>query len=325
METRLAVNGCWMRFRLFCAIAIPHVMNECAFSPATEERALEKLLPDRLRELWKAVEEGRMTGEEFDAEQKRLLSECARAWEEALLLDGWKDLEASLLREVGEYLQCGDGAEVRQKCLQALSDVKGEWDGRVDSGNRDSVEDFYNRSRAMIFELMWWHTLAEDLSPLAYVLAAEFAEREGCRNCLDFGCGVGSGSIVFARRGMGVTLADISSPMLDFSGWRFGTRKLPSSRIDLKITGLPDGAFDMVTAMDVFEHLVDPVSTVDEISKAMAPGGFLFGRFHAEPDEDRPHHIIHDFGPTLDRLRQLSFVEVWRDEWLWGHQVFRKG
>ena len=286
---------------------------------------MEKLLPDRLKDLWKMVEEGRMTVEEFDAEQKRLLSECCRAWEEALLLDGRENLEESLLREVGEYLQCGDAAEVKRKCLQALTDVKGEWDGRVDSGSRDSVEDFYNRSRAMIFELMWWHTLAEDQSPLAYVVAAEFAGREGCRNSLDFGCGVGSGSIVFARRGMAVTLADISSPMLEFSGWRFGIRKLPSSRVDLKTTGLPDAAFDMVTAMDVFEHLVDPVSTVDQIAKSMVPGGFLFGRFHAEPDADRPHHIIHDFGPTLERLHQLGFVEVWRDEWLWGHQVFRKG
>lgn len=285
---------------------------------------MEKLLPDRLKALWGAVEEGRMTGEEFDAEQKRLLSECSRTWAEALLLEGRSSLEESLLREVGEYLQCGDAAEVRQKCLRALSDLKGEWDGGVVSDSRDSVEDFYNRSRAMIFELMWWHTLMEDLSPLAYVVAMEMARREGCSHCLDFGCGVGSGCIVFARHGMEVSFADISSPMLDFSEWRCGIRKLPARRIDLKTTRLPDGTFDIVTAMDVFEHLVDPVRTVDELSMAMTSGGLLFGRFHSEPDEDRPHHIIHDFRPTLGRLEELGFVEVWRDEWLWGHQVFRK-
>ena len=76
--------------------------------------------------------------------------------------------------------------------------------------------------------------------------------------------------------------------------------------------------------MDVFEHLVDPVKTVNELSEALRPGGFLFGRFHAEIDEDRPQHIVQDFGPVFARLSDLGFVQVWQDEWLWGHQVFQK-
>ena len=43
-----------------------------------------------------------------------------------------------------------------------------------------------------------------------------------------------------------------------------------------------------------------------------------------KPDEDRPHHIVHDFEPTFERMRVLDFYQVWRDEWLWGHQVFQK-
>jgi hypothetical protein len=31
-----------------------------------------------------------------------------------------------------------------------------------------------------------------------------------------------------------------------------------------------------------------------------------------------------DFAPTFHKLDELGFVEVWRDEWLWGHQVFQK-
>lgn len=47
-------------------------------------------------------------------------------------------------------------------------------------------------------------------------------------------------------------------------------------------------------------------------------------RIAAEPDEDRPQHIVHDFEPTFERMRVLDFYKVWRDEWLWGHQVFQK-
>jgi hypothetical protein len=42
----------------------------------------------------------------------------------------------------------------------------------------------------------------------------------------------------------------------------------------------------------------------------LRPGGFLFGRFGAEPNEDRPLHVIQDFGPTFRCLRELGFIEV---------------
>ena len=52
--------------------------------------------------------------------------------------------------------------------------------------------------------------------------------------------------------------------------------------------------------MDVFEHLVDPVETVERLWVALKPGGFLYARISAESDEDRPQHIVQDFGPTFD-------------------------
>jgi hypothetical protein len=70
--------------------------------------------------------------------------------------------------------------------------------------------------------------------------------------------------------------------------------------------------------------LSDPPETVEHLWRALKPGGFLFARIAVEPDEDRPQHIVQDFGPTFERLQALGFVEAWRDEWLWGHQVFRK-
>jgi hypothetical protein len=76
--------------------------------------------------------------------------------------------------------------------------------------------------------------------------------------------------------------------------------------------------------MDVFEHLVDPVETVERLWAALKPGGYLFARLSGEENEDRPQHIVRDFEPTFARLRALGFVQVWEDTWLWGHQVFRK-
>jgi SAM-dependent methyltransferase len=98
----------------------------------------------------------------------------------------------------------------------------------------------------------------------------------------------------------------------------------PADYVDVKTSRLPSEGFDIITAMGVFEHLVDPVETVERLWRALRRGGFLFERFGTEADADHPMHIVADFEPTFTRIRSLGGVEVWRDRWLWGHQVFRK-
>ncbi len=286
---------------------------------------MTKLLPDRLKDLWQKVEHRELSREQFQARQESLLAEHRELWQEALILPGLKDLSASIIAELCRYTGTNDSEMIRRRCTEALKDLKGEWGTGVTGHDPQAIEQFYDQSQAMTYELMWWHTLSDDDSPLSYVLAMELAKAQGCKDFLDFGSGVGSGAILFAHNGFNVTLADISSTMLQLCRWRLEQRGLTGCYLDLKETALPDGAFDIVCAMDVFEHLADPVGTVDLLWRAMKPGGLLYGRFHAEQDEDRPHHIVQDFQPTLKRFSELGFREFWRDEWLWGHQVFQKG
>jgi SAM-dependent methyltransferase len=276
-----------------------------------------------LKAAWRAVEEYSITAAEFERRKEQWLREFRETWKAALLLDPQSDLTAGLLAEI--TLFTGDElAEVERRCQRAVTAVSDEWKAQVDAGSRESVERYYDQSEGYIYDLMWWHTLRDDDSPLGYVSALEFARQKGCGSYLDFGSGVGAGAILFARHGFDVALADISSTLLSFSQWRLAQRNLSAGYIDLKADKLPDGEFDIVTAMDVFEHLVDPVGAVDQLRQALKPGGYLFGRFHAEVDETHPQHIALDFAPTFARLRELGFTEVWRDQWLWGHQVFQK-
>jgi SAM-dependent methyltransferase len=292
----------------------------CRRRPAT---AIEGLLPDRLAGAWAAVEAGDLTEEQYGREHDRLLGEHAAAWAEALRLEGEVDLERSLLGELAGHLGISPD-EVRRRCQRAGDEIEVEWRLRVDAASAESIECFYDQSPSHLYELTWWHTLVEDRSPLAYVVALRFGLGRGCRSYLDYGAGIGSGGLLFARHGCAVDLADISSLLLRFAGSRFARRGLPVGLIDLRSAPLPAARYDLITVMDVIEHLVDPVAAVEQLHRALRPGGHLFGRFAVERDDERGEHIVRDLEPVFARMRELGLVEVWRDEWLWGHQAFRR-
>jgi mycofactocin glycosyltransferase len=261
------------------------------------------------------VESREITSDDAMAGQERLLAGYRQFWSEALLLEGERDLTHSTLTELARRTQNEDIASVRRRCEDAVTSLKHAWDKDVKTVDTPHVERFYDRTELFIDELMWWHTLKEDDTPLAYVAALKFAAAHGVRDILDF---------LYVRHGFDVTLADISSVLLDFCAWRFKQRGLLARFIDLKVERLPRNAFDFVTAMDVFEHLTEPLGAVDTLADALKPGGYIFGRFASEIDPDRPMHIVQDFGPVFARFAERGFTEVWRDDWLWGHQVFRK-
>jgi mycofactocin glycosyltransferase len=284
---------------------------------------MDMLLPDRVNSLWRSVECKAIAAEDAMREQEAMVEECRASWTNALLRNPGSTLAEDMVGELSEYFGDASRAQLERRCREATMRLRDEWQD-AQPEDTGSITRFYDQSEDYLFDLMWWHTLQEDEGPLAYVVALDFAKGHGARRHLDFGSGVGSGSILFARHAVDTTLADISSTMLHFARWRLERRGIAARFIDLKTAALPDASFDLITAMDVFEHLTDPVAAVDQLSAALAPGGYLFGRFAAAPDENRPQHIVLDFRPTFERLTSLGFVEVWRDDWLWGHQVFQK-
>lgn len=280
-------------------------------------------LPDRVRALWHEADAGHCSRLSAQTEQERLLRVYQQTWAHALLLNNETDLLTSLLQEVASYYDIADLAEVERRCKTAVEDMRDEWHKRIDPQQRASIESFYN-SATYIYDLMGWHSLRDDNGPLAYVLGLEIAQERGVKQCLDFGSGVGSGALLFDRAGIAMSLADISTTMLDFARWRFAQRHRPAQFYHLHQTELPHAHFDMILAMDVFEHLTDPVTTVDNLHRALRPGGLLFARIQVEDAGEHPQHIVRDFEPTFARMREIGLIETWRDSWLWGHQLFEK-
>src|SRR5262245_23751845 len=113
---------------------------------------MESLLPDHLKTLWQAVDHKQLTLDAFMSEQERLLAVYRQMWEQALRLEGYQDLSESLLAELGSYMGCADMAEIQRQCMQAVATLKGEWQEKVDLGDRQSIEHFYDTTQATIYE-----------------------------------------------------------------------------------------------------------------------------------------------------------------------------
>ncbi len=236
-----------------------------------------------------------------------LIIEKTGQWREALLLPGETDPVESGLRELAEYFGLSRQQALR-RCDNAVAESKREWEA-VARQTPEQIKDFYRTTRSYIFEHVWWHATDPAIG-IANAEILNLALNRGAQSYLDFGAGVGANALLFARAGFTVTLADISTSMLDFARWRLQRRGIKAELIDLNRRQLPDDCFDFVTAIDVCEHLPRPEIELRQISRSMKIGGAMVFNCRAGEDENRPMHVLKTANPVRRALRSCGFREI---------------
>jgi 2-polyprenyl-6-hydroxyphenyl methylase/3-demethylubiquinone-9 3-methyltransferase len=94
------------------------------------------------------------------------------------------------------------------------------------------------------------------------------------KSALDVGCGAGLLAEPLARLGAEVTAIDAAPELIDVAREHAGRQGLD---IDYRPTAVEDveGQFDLITSLEVIEHVADPQAFVGALAKRLAPGGLL--------------------------------------------------
>ena len=129
----------------------------------------------------------------------------------------------------------------------------------------------------------WWDPDGEsrplhDLNPVRLGYIAGRVNLKGAR-ALDVGCGGGLLSEALARAGADVTAIDLAPAVLDVARLHLYESGLKVDYREISVEALADAMpsrFDVVTCMEMLEHVPDPGSVIHAAATLLKPGGTLF-------------------------------------------------
>ncbi|TSE18343.1 Ubiquinone biosynthesis O-methyltransferase [Tepidimonas alkaliphilus] len=131
----------------------------------------------------------------------------------------------------------------------------------------------------------WWDPAGEfrplhQINPLRLGWIEELAGALSGRDVLDVGCGGGILAEAMARRGarvLGIDLADKPLKVAQLHALEQGVTGLQYRAVAVEeLAQQQSASFDIVTCMEMLEHVPDPASVVAACAALVRPGGWVF-------------------------------------------------
>jgi 2-polyprenyl-6-hydroxyphenyl methylase/3-demethylubiquinone-9 3-methyltransferase len=129
----------------------------------------------------------------------------------------------------------------------------------------------------------WWDTQGEfktlhDINPLRIAFIKQFSPLEGQR-LIDVGCGGGMLTEALAQEGADATGIDLSQDLLDIADLHSLESGIQTSYRNISAEDMAaqhPQEFDMVTCMEMLEHVPDPGSIIKSCAQLVKPNGMVF-------------------------------------------------
>lgn len=187
------------------------------------------------------------------------------------------------LRELGEYYRGLTMPEFWVRYTIGRMEAATLWERKPRTTEAD-YRAFYAESDYWVLRQMYYHRHGS-FHFVARAMRAAGGEGDLC----EYGCGVAPVTAWLLPRfpRWRYTLVDLPSPMLEFARWRFRRAPNVESRDPGLGADLPlRRAYDVITCLEVLEHVVNPLEVVRHFVEHLKPGGALFVNFVDEPGGD---------------------------------------
>ncbi len=126
----------------------------------------------------------------------------------------------------------------------------------------------------------WWDPAGplktlHDINPLRLKFIAEHQHLEG-KKVLDVGCGGGILTEAMAELGAFCTGIDAEEQAIAMAAAHALNNNLEIDYRTMAIEGMPVESYDVVTCMEMLEHVQNPQVVIQHCVRLLKPGGFLF-------------------------------------------------
>jgi len=225
-----------------------------------------------------------------------------------------ESLSQELLRELRDYFSVDSTIsddELLKRIQQSTEGLKQEWlDKGIDGKDPASLLKFYSETQKYCFELIGLDISATPHRMMQLAEFSRFLKTRNKRRGLDFGSGIGSTGIYLIRNGAECDFADVSDINLGFIRRSLKNRNLSGQTFLLPNASIPTATYDFVLAMDVLEHVLDPLTTLRQLRSYLKPDGVLIFNLITNSENTDPLHIMNDQYLIRKHIRGFGFNKI---------------
>ncbi|GAM99761.1 hypothetical protein U91I_03416 [alpha proteobacterium U9-1i] len=235
------------------------------------------------------------------------LDQAKTLWTE--ILTGGSEIRPTeaIVRELMEFSGLPE-AEVRKLATSSQEISAQKWD-EADRSTPEGLREFYRSVSSWVFGTLNYHAKQAEAKdyPLPVQVLARLSERPPGDH-LDFGAGVATASLLFARQGWRPIISDVSPSLLEFARWRCARAGVTARFIDLNDEGVGENQYDLITAFNTFAHIPDLAPTLIDLRRALRPGGLLIFDIDTRKRTRGNEWFFHGSAfPVLRALRGMGF------------------
>jgi SAM-dependent methyltransferase len=208
-------------------------------------------------------------------------------------------LRRGWFRELSDYYRGMTMQEFWVRYTLGRMDAATLWDKKPRSAETD-YRSFYGETDYFLLRQLHYHR-----HECYHVVGASMRRAGRTGDLCEYGGGVGPVTAWARPRfpAWRYTIVDLPSPALDFARWRF--RRWPSVQTatpglgaDLPLTR----SYDVITCLDVLEHVINPLEVVHHLVDHLKPGGTFHVNFIDAPGGENLKESAAERAATLTLL-----------------------